>query len=86
MWDQKTGRSRGFGFVSFRNQQVLFSFDFSFFFQTDIVSSNNFLQYFISFVQDAQSAINDITGKDGAVLLQICSFTIFLTPTYFHVR
>ncbi|XP_010654411.1 oligouridylate-binding protein 1B isoform X3 [Vitis vinifera] len=33
MWDQKTGRSRGFGFVSFRNQQ------------------------------DAQSAINDITGK-----------------------
>lgn len=24
MWDQKTGRSRGFGFVSFRNQQVLF--------------------------------------------------------------
>lgn len=23
MWDQKTGRSRGFGFVSFRNQQVL---------------------------------------------------------------
>ena len=86
MWDQKTGRSRGFGFVSFRNQQVLFSFDFSFFFQTDIVSSNNFLQYFISFVQDAQSAINDITGKDGVVLLQICSFTIFLTPTHFHVR
>ncbi|XP_031092759.1 oligouridylate-binding protein 1B-like [Ipomoea triloba] len=33
MWDQKTGRSRGFGFVSFRNQQ------------------------------DAQSAINDVTGK-----------------------
>ena len=24
MWDQKTGRSRGFGFVSFRNQQVHF--------------------------------------------------------------
>ncbi|KAG5537992.1 hypothetical protein RHGRI_025178 [Rhododendron griersonianum] len=24
MWDQKTGRSRGFGFVSFRNQQVMF--------------------------------------------------------------
>jgi len=23
MWDQKTGRSRGFGFVSFRNQQVV---------------------------------------------------------------
>jgi nucleolysin TIA-1/TIAR len=22
MWDQKTGRSRGFGFVSFRNQQA----------------------------------------------------------------
>lgn len=22
MWDNKTGRSRGFGFVSFRNQQV----------------------------------------------------------------
>lgn len=22
MWDQKTGRSRGFGFVSFRNEQV----------------------------------------------------------------
>ena len=22
MWDQRTGRSRGFGFVSFRNQQV----------------------------------------------------------------
>ncbi|XP_020574257.1 oligouridylate-binding protein 1-like [Phalaenopsis equestris] len=33
MWDPKTGRSRGFGFVSFRNQQ------------------------------DAQSAINDLTGK-----------------------
>ncbi|XP_051135621.1 oligouridylate-binding protein 1B-like isoform X2 [Andrographis paniculata] len=33
MWDQKTGRSRGFGFVAFRNQQ------------------------------DAQSAINDLTGK-----------------------
>uniref|UniRef100_A0A2P2MF79 RRM domain-containing protein n=2 Tax=Rhizophora mucronata TaxID=61149 RepID=A0A2P2MF79_RHIMU len=33
MWDQKTGRSRGFGFVSFRTQQ------------------------------DAQSAINDLTGK-----------------------
>ncbi|XP_077222770.1 oligouridylate-binding protein 1-like [Tasmannia lanceolata] len=33
MWDHKTGRSRGFGFVSFRNQQ------------------------------DAQSAINDVTGK-----------------------
>ncbi|KAH9626205.1 hypothetical protein KSS87_000084 [Heliosperma pusillum] len=33
MWDQKTGRSRGFGFVSFRNQQ------------------------------DAQSAINELTGK-----------------------
>ncbi|XP_058068494.1 RNA-binding protein 208-like isoform X2 [Magnolia sinica] len=33
MWDHKTGRSRGFGFVSFRNQQ------------------------------DAQNAINDLTGK-----------------------
>ncbi|KAJ4964170.1 hypothetical protein NE237_024109 [Protea cynaroides] len=33
MWDHKTARSRGFGFVSFRNQQ------------------------------DAQSAINDMTGK-----------------------
>ncbi|KAF3780765.1 Oligouridylate-binding protein 1 [Nymphaea thermarum] len=33
MWDHKTGRSRGFGFVSFRNQQ------------------------------DAQSAINDLSGK-----------------------
>ncbi|XP_023527003.1 oligouridylate-binding protein 1B-like isoform X2 [Cucurbita pepo subsp. pepo] len=33
MWDQKTGRSRGFGFVSFRNQQ------------------------------EAQSAINDLSGK-----------------------
>ncbi|KAI3912366.1 hypothetical protein MKX01_038428 [Papaver californicum] len=33
MWDQKTGRSRGFGFVSFRNQQ------------------------------EAQGAINDLTGK-----------------------
>ncbi|KAG6497091.1 hypothetical protein ZIOFF_044978 [Zingiber officinale] len=33
MWDNKTGRSRGFGFVSFRNQQ------------------------------DAQNAINDMTGK-----------------------
>ncbi|XP_010269663.1 PREDICTED: oligouridylate-binding protein 1B-like isoform X2 [Nelumbo nucifera] len=33
MWDNKTGRSRGFGFVSFRNQQ------------------------------DAQSAINHLTGK-----------------------
>lgn len=27
MWDQKTGRSRGFGFVSFRNQQVLRGFN-----------------------------------------------------------
>ncbi|KAL9228495.1 hypothetical protein vseg_004072 [Gypsophila vaccaria] len=33
MWDQKTGRSRGFGFVSFRSQQ------------------------------EAQGAINDLTGK-----------------------
>ncbi|KAG9159028.1 hypothetical protein Leryth_018575 [Lithospermum erythrorhizon] len=33
MWDQKTGRSRGYGFVSFRDQQ------------------------------EAQSAINDLTGK-----------------------
>ncbi|GAA0168862.1 hypothetical protein LIER_23480 [Lithospermum erythrorhizon] len=33
MWDQKTGRSRGFGFVSFRSQQ------------------------------DAQSAVNDMTGQ-----------------------
>ncbi|XP_026663666.2 oligouridylate-binding protein 1B-like isoform X2 [Phoenix dactylifera] len=33
MWDNKTGRSRGFGFISFRNQQ------------------------------DAQNAINDMTGK-----------------------
>ncbi|KAK9097678.1 hypothetical protein Syun_024723 [Stephania yunnanensis] len=33
MWDHKTGRSRGFGFVSFRNQE------------------------------DAQNAINDLTGK-----------------------
>ncbi|XP_015896176.1 RNA-binding protein 208 [Ziziphus jujuba] len=33
MWDHKTGRSKGYGFVSFRNQQ------------------------------DAQSAINDLTGK-----------------------
>ncbi|ONK61133.1 uncharacterized protein A4U43_C08F26580 [Asparagus officinalis] len=33
MWDQKTGRSRGFGFVSFRSQQ------------------------------EAQSAINDLSGK-----------------------
>ncbi|EYU25830.1 hypothetical protein ABFS82_10G079800 [Erythranthe guttata] len=33
MWDQKTGRSRGFGFVSFRSQQ------------------------------EAQCAINDVTGK-----------------------
>ncbi|GER28365.1 oligouridylate binding protein-like protein [Striga asiatica] len=33
MWDQKTGRSRGFGFVSFRNQE------------------------------DAQSAINELSGK-----------------------
>ncbi|MCL7042231.1 hypothetical protein MKW94_012904 [Papaver nudicaule] len=33
MWDQKTGRSRGFGFVSFRNEQ------------------------------EAQRAINDLTGK-----------------------
>jgi hypothetical protein len=24
MWDHKTGRSKGYGFVSFRNQQVLF--------------------------------------------------------------
>lgn len=23
MWDQKTGRSRGYGFVAFRNEQVL---------------------------------------------------------------
>ena len=23
MWDHKTGRSKGYGFVSFRNQQVL---------------------------------------------------------------
>jgi len=33
MWDHKTGRSKGYGFVAFRNQQ------------------------------DAQSAINDLTGK-----------------------
>ncbi|KAL6491759.1 Oligouridylate-binding protein 1B [Orobanche gracilis] len=46
MWDQKTGRSRGFGFVSFRNQQ------------------RPILDGLVFFPpQDAQSAINDLTGK-----------------------
>lgn len=31
MWDQKTGRSRGFGFVSFRNQQVVSLWQFNFY-------------------------------------------------------
>ncbi|KAG5523597.1 hypothetical protein RHGRI_035409 [Rhododendron griersonianum] len=44
MWDQKTGRSRGFGFVSFRNQQ------------------------------EAQSAINDLTGR--WVIIEDDSLTI----------
>lgn len=51
-----------------------FSFGFlTFFFpsQSDIISSNNVLQYFVSFDQDSQSAINDLSGKDGAVLQQI---------------
>lgn len=39
--------------------------------QSDIISSNNVLQYFVSFDQDSQSAINDLSGKDGAVLHQI---------------
>ncbi|KAG5537994.1 hypothetical protein RHGRI_025178 [Rhododendron griersonianum] len=49
MWDQKTGRSRGFGFVSFRNQQ------------------------------DAQSAINDLTGTDD-----ICYSALILFMFHLH--
>ncbi|KAG5537991.1 hypothetical protein RHGRI_025178 [Rhododendron griersonianum] len=51
MWDQKTGRSRGFGFVSFRNQQ------------------------------DAQSAINDLTGTDD-----ICYSALILFMFHLHER
>ena len=74
MWDQKTGRSRGFGFVSFRSQQVIIligvSLCFVFLFCTVILYDPNLT--FSSSTQDAQSAINDLTGKDYAV---ICHFS-----------
>ena len=73
MWDQKTGRSRGFGFVSFRSQQVIviigFSLLFVFLFCTDIIFYYNLT--FSSSTQDAQSAINDLTGKDDAVICHV---------------
>lgn len=62
MWDQKTGRSRGFGFVSFRNQQVfvhdLYVNRLSSYMERESLSS------LCSFFQDAQSAINDSTGEN----------------------
>lgn len=60
MWDQKTGRSRGFGFVSFRNQQVFKMLFAKAFF---LVIPNIVIPYvFIFFIQEAQSAINDLNG------------------------
>lgn len=71
MWDQKTGRSRGFGFVSFRSQQVyLFSFYLNHLSNDiflDLAESSGYL------VQDAQSAINDLTGENILELISLKS-------------
>ncbi|RRT50841.1 hypothetical protein GW17_00045428 [Ensete ventricosum] len=58
MWDNKMGRSRGFGFVSFRNQQM------------SLVA--------ICSLQDAQNAINDMTGKVG-LSASVISSTLSIT-------
>ena len=63
--------------------RFLFLLNFLFiFFQSYIISSDNLIQYFVSFVQDAQSAINDLSGKDGVVLLRICSSIIIFNSNY----
>lgn len=63
MWDQKTGRSRGFGFVSFRNQQVMSSFWAFLSVLTFMLDFSSHQIVEIAF-QDAQSAINDLTGEN----------------------
>lgn len=74
MWDQKTGRSRGFGFVSFRNQQVDSSISLAMFLLLyrytpsflKCALSNRGVIFCIHDLtpceQDAQSAINDLNG------------------------
>lgn len=77
MWDQKTGRSRGYGFVSFRNQQVCW---FSVPTIWICAPSESVLYPLLVFaeidlfdLQDAQSAINDLNGMPlKTFLVQIC--------------
>lgn len=76
MWDQKTGRSRGFGFVSFRSQQVI---SCSSLYQV-LLCSINFVLKFLLILQDAQSAINDVTGKSNmnhTYIFSLCACRVF---------
>lgn len=73
MWDQKTGRSRGFGFVSFRSQQVLEFlripfYNFLFIFLLAGWGHYMIVSFICSLVQDAQSAINDLNGKTVSIV------------------
>jgi hypothetical protein len=80
MWDQKTGRSRGYGFVSFRNQQVLilshkhliccFKKIYEFVLLCIPVT---FAEIALFHLQDAQSAINGLNGMPLIkFLVQLC--------------
>lgn len=64
MWDQKTGRSRGFGFVSFRNQQVIFHIWYVLTVWAFSLMYGKLIHHLYLYLslQEAQSAINDLTG------------------------
>ncbi|MCL7042049.1 hypothetical protein MKW94_006978 [Papaver nudicaule] len=75
MWDQKTGRSLGFGFVSFSNEQVIEvnELNLCLFSSASYIwgHAHRVLFWFTFYAwssddavpQEAQSAINDLTGK-----------------------
>ncbi|KAB5513677.1 hypothetical protein DKX38_027583 [Salix brachista] len=72
MWDHKTGRSKGYGFVSFRNQQTQFvQVDRRFYELTMFCLELEVLRklktdldvWWHGYPYEAQSAINDLTGK-----------------------